>query len=270
MNPLFLILICLIICSLIMTAVWVWAKKITNAGVVDVFWAFNFPVIAAVLFFLADGMAIRKQLICSMVILAGARLGIHLWQRVIGHISEEEGRYKQLRKEWAPNENSRFFWFFQFQAISNVILAAPFFLISLNPDAFMHWLEYLGIGIWVVAILGETIADRQLARFKKDSGNKGEVCNLGLWNYSRHPNYFFQCLMWVAYFVFSVTAPWGWIAAISPFIIIYLILNVTGIPATEEQSIRSKGDKYIHYQQTTSALIPWFKKKASFVEKESI
>lgn len=270
MNPLFLILICLVACSVIMTGVWVWAKKITNAGVVDVFWAFNFPVIAVILFFLADGTSVRKQLICGMVILAGVRLGLHLWRRVIGHLDEEEGRYKQLRKEWAPNEHSRFFWFFQFQAISNVVLAVPFFLISINQKPILHWTEYLSAGIWIIAIAGEAIADRQLEKFKKDPRNKGEVCNRGLWNYSRHPNYFFQCLMWVAYFIFALTAPWGWIAVVSPVIIIYLILNVTGIPATEEQSVRSKGDKYIHYQQTTSPLIPWFKKKSSFVQKENI
>jgi steroid 5-alpha reductase family enzyme len=256
-----IVLFCLGICCMIMTAVWYWAKKINNAGVVDVFWAFNFPVIALILFFLADGLPLRKLFICGMVTLAGLRLGIHLWQRVIGHLTEEEGRYKQLRREWAPNENLKFFWFFQFQAISNVILAAPFFLITSNPKPEMHWLEYTGIVLWGIAIIGEAIADRQLAFFKKDPKNKAEVCDFGLWHYSRHPNYFFQCLMWVAYFLFALTAPWGWMAIISPLIIIHLILNVTGISATEEQSLRSKGDQYRHYQQTTSPLIPWFKKK---------
>ncbi|MES2455499.1 MAG: DUF1295 domain-containing protein [Bacteroidota bacterium] len=261
MSPFTLILTCLLVCCIIMIVVWLWARKLRNAGVVDVFWALNFPVIALVLFFLADGLEVRKVLICGMVMAAGLRLGVHLWQRVIGHLEEEEGRYKQLRQEWAPHEDRNFFWFFQFQAISNVILATPFFLIALNPRPLIHWLEYVGIGIWTIAIVGEAIADRQLAVFKKAPENRGQVCDLGLWNYSRHPNYFFQCLMWVAYFLFAITAPWGWAAVISPLIIIHLILNVTGIPATEEQAVRSKGDKYKAYQRTTSALIPWFKKK---------
>jgi steroid 5-alpha reductase family enzyme len=253
------VLVCLAVCCLIMAGVWIWAKKISNAGVVDVFWALNFPVIAVILFFLNNGWQLRKLLICSMVVLAGLRLGIHLWKRVIGHLHEEEGRYKQLRKEWAPNENVKFFWFFQFQAISNVVLSAPFFLISSNSGTGLNVLEWTAVVIWAIAFTGEAIADRQLALFKKNPENKGEVCDLGLWNYSRHPNYFFQCLMWLAYFLFALTAPWGWIAVISPLIIIYLILNVTGIPATEEQALRSKGDKYRRYQQTTSVLIPWFK-----------
>lgn len=260
MAPLYLILLCLAACCIVMTAVWVWAVKINNAGVVDVFWAFNFPVIALVLFFFADGMELRKQLICSMVFIAGLRLGAHLWQRVIGHLDEEEGRYKQLRKEWAPQENKKFFWFFQFQAFSNVILAIPFFLIALNKNPQINTVEYIGIALWVIAVSGEAIADWQLAQFKRDFTNKGEVCGKGLWNYSRHPNYFFQSLMWIAYFLFAFTAAWGWLAFISPAIILYLLFKVTGIPATEEQALRSKGDKYRNYQKTTSVFVPWFKK----------
>lgn len=263
MTPLFLILCCLLACCLIMACVWLWAYKIRNAGVVDVFWAFNFPIIALLIFFFGTGMPLRRMAIAAMVVVAGLRLGLHLWKRVIGHLDEEEGRYKQLRTEWAPNADKRFFFFFQFQAISNVILAAPFFLIGLNTARQFNAVEYAGIALWLIAVCGEGVADWQLQQFKKDPANKGEVCDQGLWNYSRHPNYFFQALMWVAYFLFALTAPLGWIAVISPAIILYLLFNVTGIPATEEQSLRSKGDKYKAYQQTTSAFFPWFKIKKS-------
>ena len=109
-------------------------------------------------------------------------------------------------------------------------------------------------------MLGETIADAQLAAFKKNPENNGKVCDKGLWGYSRHPNYFFQWLMWMSYFVFALASPYGYLAIISPAIILYLILKVTGIPMTEEQSIRSKGEAYIKYQQRVSAFVPWFKK----------
>ncbi|RQO64498.1 hypothetical protein DBR43_32450 [Pedobacter sp. KBW06] len=259
----YLFLVCLVACCLLMTAAWCWAVKIKNAGVVDVFWAFNFPLIAVLLFFLADGLELRKQLICGMVLIAGSRLGIHLWQRVIGYLKEEEGRYQQLRKEWAPQENKKFFWFFQFQAFSNVFLAIPFFVIAVNKDPEISPPEYLGLILWAIAVFGEAIADWQLTQFKKDPANKGEVCQSGLWNYSRHPNYFFQLLMWTAYFVFALGSPMGWIAIISPLIIGYLLFKVTGIPATEEQALRSKGDKYRNYQKTTSVFIPWFKNRSS-------
>ncbi|MHA4896805.1 DUF1295 domain-containing protein [Pedobacter sp. PWIIR3] len=263
MSPLITILVCLATCCVIMFAVWLWAKQITNAGVVDVFWALNFPVVAVILYFLADGLELRKLLISGMVIIAGARLGIHLGRRVIGHLEEEEGRYKQLRKEWAPREDFKFFTFFQFQGISNVLLSAPFFLIAFNQAPQLNLLEYIAIGIWLIAVIGEGVSDWQLDQFKKDPVNKGEVCDVGLWHFSRHPNYFFQSLMWIAYSIFALTAPFGWIAFISPAIILYLLFNVTGIPATEEQSLRSKGDKYRKYQKTTSVFVPWFKKSST-------
>ncbi|PTT04169.1 hypothetical protein DBR11_00295 [Pedobacter sp. HMWF019] len=261
MSVFVLIFICLVVCCLVMTGVWFWAEKIGNAGVVDVFWALNFPVIGIVLYFLANGLSLRKELICSMVVLAGLRLGLHLGKRVFSHLNEEEGRYLQLRKEWAAHGSRNFFWFFQFQAISNVVLAIPFFLIAMNTQPEIHFLEYIGMGLWCVAFVGEAVADAQLTKFKSDLANKGEVCAVGLWSCSRHPNYFFQSLLWTSYFLIAVTAPLGWLAVLSPLIILYLLFRVTGIPATEEQALRSKGEKYRMYQKTTSVFIPWFKKK---------
>ncbi|MFC3562266.1 DUF1295 domain-containing protein [Pedobacter jamesrossensis] len=258
-HLLFITLISLIACCIIMFLVWLWAKNIKNAGVVDVFWALNFPVITVITFFLSEGFETRKLLICAMFLIAELRLGIHLWQRVIGHLDEEEGRYQQLRKEWGDKANLNFFWFFQFQAISNVLLAIPFFIITANPSPQIATWEYAGIAIWVVAFFGEMIADRQLAEFKKDPKNKGKVCDTGLWYYSRHPNYFFEWLTWMAYFIFALSSPWGILAVISPAIILYLLTKVTGVPNNEEQNLRSKPVAYKKYQETTSAFFPWGK-----------
>jgi len=254
-------IICLAVCCLIMLFVWLWALKIKNAGVVDIFWSYNFPVIAILLLLLAPGFEARKLLICGMVIVAGARLGTHLAVRVLKHKYDEEPRYRQLRKDWAPNPERKFFWFFQFQAISNVLLAVPFFVASFNTRPHLCLLEYVGTALWVISVLCEAIADAQLAAFKKDPSNKGKVCDKGLWGYSRHPNYFFEWMMWVSYFVFALASPYGYLAIISPAIILYLLLKVTGIPMTEEQSIRSKGEAFKQYQQRVSAFVPWFKKR---------
>jgi steroid 5-alpha reductase family enzyme len=255
-----LIIYCVLACCFIMFLVWLWAHKLKNAGVVDIFWSYNFAVIAVILLILAPGFETRKLLICGMVIIAGVRLGTHLAVRIVKHLSVEEGRYQQLRKEWAPNPEQKFFFFFQFQAISNVLLAIPFFVVTQNTNPQFSPLEYVGAGLWLISVLGEAIADAQLAAFKKDTKNKGKVCNTGLWGYSRHPNYFFEWLMWVAYFVFALASPYGYLAIISPAIILYLLLKVTGIPATEEQAVRSKGELYKSYQSATSVFIPWFKK----------
>ncbi|TKC08095.1 DUF1295 domain-containing protein [Pedobacter polaris] len=259
-HLLFIALLSLIACCIIMFLVWIWAKKIKNAGVVDVFWALNFPVITVITFLLSEGFETRKILISSMFLIAELRLGLHLWQRVIGHLDEEEGRYVQLRKEWGNKADRNFFFFFQFQAISNVLLAIPFFIIMANPNTEISILEYIGLGIWVISFFGEMIADHQLAVFKKDTKNKGKVCDTGLWYYSRHPNYFFEWLTWMSYFIFALATPWGVLAIISPAIILYLLLKVTGVPNNEEQNLRSKPVAYKRYQETTNAFFPWWKK----------
>lgn len=259
MNPyLSLPLISFAAVSLIMIAVYTWARIIRNNGVVDIFWAFNFIVIAAIIYFLADGNPERVKLVCGLAALWSMRLGIYLLIRVGGHLKEEEGRYKALREEWS---NTVFFFFFQAQALSNVMLAIPFFIIALNTDPQVHVMEYSGAAMWLLCIIGEGLSDYQLARFKKNPANKGKVCQDGLWNYSRHPNYFFQLMIWVSVLIMALPSPYGWLAIICPLSIGYLIFKVTGIPMTEEQAVRSKGELYKEYQRTTSVFVPWFKKK---------
>jgi steroid 5-alpha reductase family enzyme len=259
MSPYFsLPLISFAAVSLIMIAIYIWARMIKNNGIVDIFWAFNFLVIAVLIWFLAEGYEQRKMLVCGLAALWSLRLGIYLLIRVGSHIKEEEGRYKALREEWS---DTVFFFFFQGQALSNVMLAIPFFIIALNTDPQMHTLEYIGAAMWCLAIIGEGVSDYQLANFKKNPANKGKVCQDGLWNYSRHPNYFFQLMIWISVLVMALPSPYGWLAVICPLSIGYLIFKVTGIPMTEEQAVRSRGDLYREYQRTTSSFVPWFKKK---------
>ena len=242
-----------------MFLVWLWSYRIKNAGVVDIFWSYNFPVIAIILFLFAPGFEPRKILLCSMVIIAGLRLGTHLAIRVLKHLHEEEPRYAQIRKDWGKNAEPKMAGFFQMQAASNVLLAIPFFISAMNTNPGISPLEYAGAILWAISVLGEAISDQQLANFKKDPSNKGKVCDTGLWNYSRHPNYFFEWLMWFSYFIFALASPYGYLAIISPAIILFLLLKVTGIPTTEQQSLKTKGDLYRKYQQTTSVFVPWFK-----------
>lgn len=257
-NYFYIPLICWVAVASIMLVIFTWALKIKNNGVVDIFWSFNFLVIAAIIWLLADGYTERKNLVCALAALWSLRLGIYLLIRVGGHLQVEEGRYKQLRLEW---DNTKFFFFYQMQAFSNVMLAIPFFIIALNKQTGVNTLEYIGAALWLLCIIGEGISDWQLQHFKKQASNKGKVCQYGLWNYSRHPNYFFQFSIWVSVSIFAINSPYGWLALICPVSIGYLIFKVTGIPMTEEQAIRSKGEAYKEYQRTTSAFVPWLKKK---------
>ena len=243
-----------------MALVYLWARKIKNAGVVDIFWSYNFPVIAIILLLLAPGFETRKAIFCGMVIIAGLRLGTHLASRVLKHLNEEEPRYRHIRQQWGASAEIKFFFFFQMQGISNVLLAIPFFIVAMNTSTVILPVEYAAGVIWLISVLGEATADRQLVTFKKDTTNKDKICDTGLWRYSRHPNYFFEWLMWMSYFIFALGSPYGFIAIISPAIILYLLLKVTGVPTTEQQSLRSKGEAFKAYQKRTSVFIPWFKK----------
>lgn len=244
--------------AVIMFIIWLWALKIKNNGIVDIFWAFNFLVIAIVIWALAEGNPSRKLMVCGIASLWSLRLGIYLLIRVGSHLNVEEGRYKQLREEW---NNTKFFVFYQMQAFSNVMLSIPFFVIALNPDPVISIVECIGATLWILCIIGEGVSDWQLQHFKGKPENKGKVCQYGLWNYSRHPNYFFQFSIWISVLIFALPSPYGWMAVICPLSIGYLIFKVTGIPMTEEQALRSKGQAYKEYQRTTSVFVPWFKKK---------
>ncbi|MDZ4786536.1 MAG: DUF1295 domain-containing protein, partial [bacterium] len=209
---------------------------------------------------MSDGNFERRLLVTSLVCIWSFRLGMYLlFNRIIG--KEEDGRYKALRSHWAQNANRNFFFFFQSQAILNLILSLPILLIMQDStEIFTNW-DYLAVTLMITSIVGESISDFQLAAWRKDPLNKGRSCRAGLWNYSRHPNYFFEWLHWWFYVFLAISLPYGWLTVAAPLLMLYFLLRVTGIPYTELQAVKSRGDDYREYQRTTSAFVPWFPKK---------
>jgi steroid 5-alpha reductase family enzyme len=254
-----------------MMVTWLAACRVRNFGIVDVVWSAGFAPVALLYSFLAPSSAVghalsaRRVLITAMVIVWSFRLAIHLGVRVASHHPIEDVRYAKLREEWGGRVNSKMFWFFQLQAALQIILSLPIALINRDagPAAGFDGLGLsgaAGLAIWGIGLAGESIADRQLAGFRRDPQNKGSVCQVGLWRYSRHPNYFFEWLIWVGYAVFAVGSPMGWLGLVAPALMLHFLLNVTGVPMTEELSVKSKGEAYREYQRTTSAFVPWFPK----------
>jgi len=260
-NAWALLLLGTLVVVLIMLGLWWLGIRNHNFSYVDIGWSGNFAVLAVLYAALAPGHLPRRVLIASMFAAHGLRLGWHLAKRIIGE--PEEGRYTQLRKEWGAsgNLNLKFLGFFEFQAVLNAFLTLPLLLACFNRAPQLHPLEIAGAALFVAGLLGETVADAQLAAFKRDPANKGAVCDVGLWRYSRHPNYFFEWLIWIAYAVFAVASPHGWIAMAMPVLMLHFLINVTGIKATEEQALRSKGERYRLYQARTSGFVPWFPKR---------
>jgi steroid 5-alpha reductase family enzyme len=178
----------------------------------------------------------------------------------MSHHPQEDRRYADLRRDWGERTQRNMFWFFQMQALLLAILSVPGLLICLNSRPQLLPLEYAACLLWLIAICGESLADRQLQRFKANPVNRGAVCEIGLWRYSRHPNYFFEWCVWVAYFVFACASPGGWVTIYCPALMLFFLLRVTGIPMTERLSLESKGAAFAAYQGRTSVFVPWFPK----------
>ncbi len=238
---------------------WLWQVRTRNAGWVDVGWALGLAVMAILAAALGPAPLERKILVGLMGGLHGLRLGLHLWRRVATE-AHEDGRYQAIRAAWQTGLNAKFFLFFQGQALLDVFLGLPFLLAAWNLRPGLHPWEWAAAALWLMAWIGEALADGQLRRFKARPEAKGRTCREGLWRLSRHPNYFFEWLVWVAYLLLALTAPWGWIAILCPALMLYFLLRVTGIPYTEAQSLRSRPEDYARYQRETSAFVPWFPK----------
>jgi len=256
MSGLEMSLTALIGLAAIFTVVFIFGQRVNNYSVVDVAWSYSFGALVLFYALVAEGWWVRRMLIAIMVVLWSFRLGTHLWRRVQRHHPEEDGRYAEMRELWKANLGFKMFQFFQFQAISVVVLGLPFLFATTHATESLGMLEIVGGLVWFIAWVGESVADMQLAKFKSNPANKGRVCDVGLWRYSRHPNYFCEWMIWVGFFLVGSAAAWGWVGIIGPADILYLLLNVTGVPPTEAQSLRSRGDAYRRYQATTNAFFP--------------
>jgi steroid 5-alpha reductase family enzyme len=243
----------------LMFVLWLLHFPLGNAAIVDVGWAIGLALLALLYALHVVGYWRRTLILVPMVAIWSLRLAFYLlFARVNGQ--PEEGRYVELRRKWGTHIGLKFLLFFELQALLCVVLSIPFLLAMHDPSHGSSNYENAGAMLWLIAFIGEMASDAQLARFKRDPKNKGRVCNLGLWRYSRHPNYFFEFLVWVSFALVALPAKYGYMGFLSPALILYLLLRVTGIPATEAQALRTKGDAYREYRRTTSVFIPWFPK----------
>jgi steroid 5-alpha reductase family enzyme len=262
MAELHILLLGWMVLAVIMALLWLVQFKTKNAGIVDVAWAFGTGILG-VWFALAghEGDATRGLVVALLVGIWGARLGFHLASRVMRE--SEDGRYRHLRTALGRWTQPVMFLFFQIQALWGLMFAMPMWAAVQSPHPTLAWNDWLGIAIWIVAFSGELIADRQLDGFRSDPRNRGKVCQVGLWRYSRHPNYFFEWLHWWAYVLIGLGSPWWWITIAGVIVMYVFLTRITGIPYTEEQAIRSRGDAYRRYQETTNVFFPFTRPKIS-------
>lgn len=238
---------------------WLLSLVLKNVTVVDSLWGLGFVLIAWQTFFSANGFAGRGLLIACLVTIWGLRLCAYLTWRNWG--KGEDPRYGLWREKSGKN-----FWIV---SLFKVFLLQSLFLWAISisiqygvaaetPGKFT-WLDWIGLTLWSIGFVFEAVGDWQLAAFKSNPANKGKVMDRGLWAYTRHPNYFGECLIWWGIFVIVLSAPSSWWTVLSPLIITSVLLKMTGIPLTEK-TLKARRPGYQEYIQRTNAFIPWFPK----------
>ncbi|HBO45635.1 MAG TPA: hypothetical protein DD670_17250 [Planctomycetaceae bacterium] len=260
LPPALQILIGIVVVFAMMSLLWLVQRRTGNAGIVDAGWAASIGILGLFYATTSGGYLPRRILVGVLIGIWSARLTIYLMMdRVVG--KPEEGRYRTLREKWGPASQQRLFLFFQTQAVAALFFSIPVLIVAWHPAARATFWDVTGVLIWCVSVGNTILADRQLARFKRQPKNRGRTCREGWWRYSRHPNYFFEWLHWWSYAALSVGGPYWWFTLAAPAVMLHFLLNVTGIPPTEAQALASRGDDYREYQQTTHAFFPWFPKK---------
>jgi steroid 5-alpha reductase family enzyme len=227
---------------------------------VDVFWTFAVGLIgaaSALLVMAGDQISWRQILVAALVMAWALRLGSYIVGRTVG--SEDDPRYAKMVSNWGKAAPRNMAWLLQAQAVAALPLTLAVAVAASRPGGLMMS-DAIGAGILVTAILGEGIADKQLAAFRAGAANAGRVCDVGIWAWSRHPNYFFQWMGWLAYPVIAIDPTGshsiGIVALLAPAAMYWYLVHVSGIPPLEAHMLRSRGDAFRAYQARTSAFFP--------------
>ena len=244
--------------SVLMALAWMIQQRTGNSGWVDTIWTYSVGLVgaAAAIWPLDGDLPARKALAAGLVLLWSARLGTHIAVRSLRGI--DDPRYASYAREGGPAAPRRMLGFLQAQALVAIPLVFSIYLAAHMPQPGLRIEDYAGAAIALAAIAGEAIADAQLRQFKADANNTGGICDVGLWRWSRHPNYFFEWVYWFAYPVIALSSayPWGWASLAAPAIMYWILVHVSGIPPLEAQMLLSRGDRYRAYQAQTNSFLP--------------
>lgn len=231
-----------------------------DASIIDPVWGTGFVIVAFSSLLLADEVGWRSWLIVAMVTLWGLRLSVFLWYRNFG--KEEDYRYQQMREK----HGDRFWWVslftvFLLQGVLLWFVAFPiqWGLASSDPWPF-NPLDVIGIGLWATGLFFETVGDAQMARFKSNPDNQGQVMDQGLWRYTRHPNYFGDFCVWWGIYLVAISNGAVWTIA-SPILMSILLMKVSGVGLLEK-TIGKRRPGYEEYKQRTNAFFPGPRKSA--------
>ena len=267
MNDITSIIAAAMILSAMMAAAWAVQRKTHQSGWADCFWSFAIGFGGLAVIFLPAGgdPNPRHWLVAAMVTFWSMRLGFHILSRTAG-AKQEDPRYAELRNQWGAAFQPRLFLFLQIQALCGLGLVVTVYAAAHRPAAALTMTDYTGLALLLLSVLGEAIADRQLRAFGADQANHGKLCDSGLWAWSRHPNYFFEWLGWIAYPIIAIdlSGGWwqGWLSLAGPILMYWLLVHASGIPPLEKHMLKSRGPAFKAYMARTSAFFPLPPRKA--------
>lgn len=231
----------------------IWTTATGLAGVALALWPLDWPEAVG------NGPSERQVLVALLVAAWSVRLAVHIVRRTLA--KPDDPRYARIREEWGAAYSGRLFGLMQIQALAGAVLAFSVFVAARNPAPGLRLADLIGVVLILIAVAGEGIADAQLRRFVSDPANHGKVCQNGLWGWSRHPNYFFEWLGWLAYPIIAIDIggayPWGWASLAGPGLMYWLLVHVSGIPPLEAHMERSRGDSFRSVQARVSPFFPW-------------
>lgn len=252
-QPLLVAVLC---CMSLQAIAWWWQRRTKNADVVDIAWTLGIMLCALIyLSYMSGGMR-HTLMVMLFPMLWYARLLFHLVSRY--DVTHEDSRYKNLRAHWSSNTQIKFFIFFQFQAGLSVLFSLPAYWL-LQTENIGMWQVYLALALGLSALVGVTLADHQLLQFKRNN-DSSQVCDVGFWRYSRHPNYFFEWVHWFVYPLLLWHSEYFWWSVMVVVLMLVFLLKLTGIPFSEQQALKKRGTTYKKYMNKTSSFIPWRRK----------
>jgi steroid 5-alpha reductase family enzyme len=239
-----------------MALAWRVALTTRQSGRIDAIWAFASGLAAVVAAAASQGDPLRRTLVCVIAAIWSLRLGFYLWRRAIS--GADDPRYAALKQSWGEASPRRLFLFLQIQAAASWPLALTAYCAAGAPRPGLDGRDGLAIAVFALAFAGEAIADQQMAGFKRVPANCGRICDQGLWAWSRHPNYFFEWLGWLAYPIMAIQAgyPAGWLTLSGPLVIYGLLVHVSGVPPLEAHLSRSRPAEFAAYAENVSAFWP--------------
>lgn len=245
--------------SLGMSVAWAVWRSTRNSGWIDTVWTFTvgFTGIGAALLpglFASGAISQRAMLVALMVAVWMLRLGFHIGHRTAG--IADDPRYARLVEQWGGDAVRQMYILAQKQALLSIPLAFAMLLAAWNPAPGLRTQDIIGALVLLIGIAGGELADGQLRRFRANPANKGRICDAGLWNWSRHPNYFFEWFGWLSWPIVAIDLgggyPWGWIALAGPACMYWLLVYISGIPPLEAHMVRTRGDAFRAYRARTS------------------